>query len=241
MMPTSPSRQPAARLLRRVLAAVLFAAVMPAGDRADAATLIYDDAVSGDLGANFSFASPSPLFVVHAAGTNSVAGSRRVSTSPTSGTVVDNDVFFVEVPTGLRISALTLSVSNAEALNTGPDSYLSFAVFDENGILFSQQLDALTEALRKPSRPFETPLEAGRYRFNAAGASLMGTAPTKSIRTDYLFTFETETVAVSLPATLTLLAAGLSGLHRRRPRVRPRSSRRAAASVPAQRHIFMAW
>lgn len=78
----------------RSLAACLALAFAPA---AWAAT-VYDEGVSGD----FSGAGLSPTFVTVAAGANVVMG-----TTGRANGVVDRDYFYITVPVGLQLSAIT--------------------------------------------------------------------------------------------------------------------------------------
>ena len=82
---------------------------------ATGATLDYNESLDGDLTANFSFSSPSPVFLLDAQGTNSVSGSRFISSTASSGTSIDNDVFYVDVAADLLITSVEITFLNLQA------------------------------------------------------------------------------------------------------------------------------
>jgi hypothetical protein len=177
---------------------------------ADAAPLVYDESVSGDL----SSAIPSATVLAFGVGVNSVRGSLYSGVQ-----APDFDSFAFTIPAGGTLTA----ISYAFTLDPKEGETVAQAVwaFDAGNTGLPADLGVVAIDLFDPSPValFDGPLPQGPglYGFyNAAQSSTPGLGWTSPYQIDFVVT-EAAT-GVSAPSTLLLLAAGLAGLARARRR-----------------------
>ncbi len=103
-------------------------------------TILWDESVNGPFSQDFH--NPTPLTQLHA-GTNSVIGTAKIEPIPGSWLVYE-DIFTLDIPTGLTLTSVSLSVDKPDFLawigNPSFSSQLATSTQATNGDLMGQWL-----------------------------------------------------------------------------------------------------
>ena len=198
----------------RMISAFFVAVVTFITMSANAAPVLYDEAVGGDIKFDFFFTFDT--------GTNKISGSSAInSTLVTIDTIVttDFDIFNFKVAPGTQVNSISYAFSNVAALS-GSTTGFGLRMESINGNLGDLQIDVLSNLSPVSILGEILPLGAGSHDFsyslwsNAVSADPYGVIADPYGGTwDYTLTFEVGAASViPVPAAAWLFGSGLIGL-----------------------------